>query len=47
MQKAYERGVKQLSMIDMASEEPRKQANKREDKQARKQTKCGVHEEQM
>ena len=47
MQKAYERGVKQLSMIDMASEEPRKQANKREGKQARKQTKGGVYEGKM
>ena len=47
MQKAYERGLKKLSMIDMACKETRKQANKREDKHARKQTKGGVHMEQM
>ena len=34
-------------MIDMASKETRKQANKREGKQARKQTKSVVHEGQM
>ena len=33
IQKAYERGIKQLSTIDMASKETRKQANKRESKQ--------------
>ena len=33
MQRAYERGIKQISMIDMASKEARKQANKRKDKQ--------------
>ena len=33
MQKAYERGIKQLSMIDMASKETRKQAKKQESKQ--------------
>ena len=33
MQKAYERGIKQISMIDMASKEIRKQENKRESKQ--------------
>ena len=33
MQKAYERGIKQISMIDMASKEIRKQANKRESEQ--------------
>ena len=38
-----ERGIKQISMIDMASKETRKQANKREGKQARRQTKGGVH----
>ena len=39
MQSAYEGGIKQISMIDMASKEARKQANKREGKQARKQIK--------
>ena len=38
MQIAYERGIKQISTIDMASKETRKQKNKRERKQARKQT---------
>ena len=38
MQRSYERGIKQISMIDMASKETRKQKNKRERKQARKQT---------
>ena len=33
MQRAYERGIKQISMIDMASKEIRKQENKRESKQ--------------
>ena len=33
MQRAYERGIKQISMIDMASKEERKQANKQEIKQ--------------
>ena len=47
IKKAYERGIKQLSMIGMASKETRKQANKQEGKQARKQTKGGVHEGQM
>ena len=47
MQKAYERGIKKISMIDIASKETRKQANKREGKQARKQTKGGVYEGQM
>ena len=42
MQKAYERG-----MIDMASKETRKQANKREDKQVRRQTKGGIRKGQM
>ena len=28
MQRAYERGIKQISMIDMASKETRKEANK-------------------
>ena len=42
MQRSYERGIKKISMIDMASKETRKQANKREGKQARKQTKGGV-----
>ena len=35
------------SMIDMASKETRKQANKHEGKEARKQTKGGVREGQM
>ena len=47
MQKAYENVIKQICMIDMASKETRKQAKKREGKQARKQKKCGVHEGQM
>ena len=47
MQKAYERGIKQISMIDMANKETRKQANKRESEQARKQIKGGVCEGQM
>ena len=47
MQRAYERGIKQISMIDMAIKEIRKQANKQEGKQARKQTKGGVCEGQM
>ena len=47
MQRAYERGIKQISMIDMASRETRMQANKQEGKQARKQTKGGVRERQM
>ena len=42
IQRAYERGIKQISMIDMARKETRKQANKREGKEARKQTKGGV-----
>ena len=33
MQKAYERGIKQISMIDIASKETRKQAKKQESKQ--------------
>ena len=44
MQRAYERGIKQISMIDMASKETRKHVNKQEGKQGRKQTKGGVHE---
>ena len=47
MQRAYERGIKQISMIDMANKETRKQANKREGEQARKQIKGGVREGQM
>ena len=47
MQSAYEGGIKQISMIDMASKETRKQANKQEDNQARKQTKGGVRKGQM
>ena len=55
MQRAYERGIKQISVIDMASKEIRKlankqegkQANKKENKQAKGQTKRGVHEGQM
>ena len=34
-------------MVDMASKETRKQANKREDKQVRKQTKGGVRKGKM
>ena len=33
MQRVYERSIKKISMIDMASKETRKQANKREGKQ--------------
>ena len=47
MQKAYERCIKQISMVDMVSKETRKQANKREDKQVRKQTKGGVRKGKM
>ena len=39
MQRAYESGIKQISMINMASKETTKQANKREGKQAKKQNK--------
>ena len=47
MRRAYERGKKQISMIDMASKETRKQPNKQKGKQVRKQTKGGVCEGQM
>ena len=47
MQRVYERSIKKISMIDMASKETRKQANKREGKQVRKQTKGGVREGRM
>ena len=47
MQRAYERGIKYISMVDMASKETRKQANKQEDKQAKRQIKGGVHGGQM
>ena len=47
MQRAYERGIKQIIMVDMASKETKKKTNKREDKEARKQIKCGVCEGQM
>ena len=40
--KSMERGIKQISMIDMANKETRKQANNREGKQAQKQMKGGV-----
>ena len=43
MQRAYERGIKQISIIDIPSKETRKQ----EGKQASKQTKGGVREGQM
>ena len=33
MQRTYERGIKQISMIDMVSKETRKEANKWESKQ--------------
>ena len=46
IQRAYERGIKQISMIDMARKETRKRANKREGKEARKQTKGGVRKGQ-
>ena len=36
-----------MNVIDIASKETRKQANKREGKQARKQTKGGVREGQI
>ena len=42
-----QRGIKQINMIDMSSKETRKQANKREGKQTRQQTKSVVHEGQM
>ena len=45
--RAYERGIKQMSMINIASKGTRKQTNKRESEQARKRTKGGVHEVQM
>ena len=32
IQRAYERGIKQISMTDMASKETRKQANKKANK---------------
>ena len=47
MQRAYEKGIKQISMIDMAIKEIRKQAKKQEGKQARKQIKCGVRKGKM
>ena len=47
MQRVYERGIKHMNVIDIASKETRKQANKREGKQARKQTKGGVREGQI
>ena len=33
MQRVYEKGIKQISVMGMASKEARKQANKRKDKQ--------------
>ena len=47
MQRAYERGIKQISMIDMTNKETGKQTNKQEGKEARKQTKGGVCEGQI
>ena len=47
MHRAYEKGIKQISMIDMASKETRKKENKREGKQTIKQTEVGVHEGKM
>ena len=41
-EKSILQGIKQISMIDMANKETRKQANKQEGKQARKQMKGGV-----
>ena len=46
MQRAYERGIKQISMVDMASKETKNQANKREGKQVKKQTESGVRKGQ-
>ena len=46
MQRVYEKGIKQISMIDIASIAG-KQANKQKDKQKRKQRKGSVHEGQM
>ena len=47
MQRACERGIKQISIIDMASIAAKKQANKWEDKQVRKKTKGVVRGGQM
>ena len=47
MQRAYEKGIKQIIMMGMASKEARKQANKQKDKQTKRQTKGGVCEGQM
>ena len=47
IQRAYEKGIKHISMVDMTSKETRKQANKQEDKQAKRQIKGGVHGGQM
>ena len=55
MQRACERGIKRVSMIDMASiaygrrhDKPQhKQTNKKEDEQEKRQTKRGVREGQM
>ena len=47
IQRAYERGIKHISMVDMTSKETRKQANKQEDKQVKRQIKGGVHGGQM
>ena len=47
MQRAYKRGIKQISVIDMASKETRKLVNKRTRKKTNKQKgkqKDGVHE---
>ena len=46
MLRVYERGIKQISMINMASI-AEKQENEQKGKQARKQTKGGVREGQM
>ena len=47
LQGAYENGIKQISMIEMAIKETRKQVNRQEGKQTRKQTKGGVCKGQM
>ena len=36
MQRVYERGIKQINMVDMANKETRKQANKQESNQTSK-----------
>ena len=38
MQRTYDKGIKQISMVDLASKETRKQAKKQESKQTNKET---------